>query len=452
MLIDIHPSAISNFNDKAEELTGLIEEFQEGKAKKGSFPSDIHIAASITAKDIIGDIEMVDTDHRGKIISRFFLFNGKKFGLNKDNYGKLIDVAERLQSKAEIRNKLSRTFVEKTLFSWVTKKYQKEDVHNLFIDYLEDNAQSVVKKITSWIPIANLEVQCAFPVSNSEIRPLSKALIDKWESRSKVGQLSNEDKEYNAKKFERIRKSNQGLASIVTTIEAEPDYVSDFSLEEAQKITAILGIFSEATLLPNIKCVSNIKGSEHIEKSTIFFENDENGLTMSSGVIDSFSVKHWILGQEEISEIRRNGLDKISALLASKSLTEFEKSVLNSIFLYSKSAFTADPVEKVVYMLSSLESILLKNENEPIQQNLAERIAVFTAKKLDDRKSIIKIVKSVYGVRSKYLHHGHSSSELKLITDFMVHVWVFFMHLLKNVDRFKTRLDFVSVIDDLKLG
>ena len=197
----------------------------------------------------------------------------------------------------------------------------------------------------------------------------------------------------------------------MTVIEAEPEFASNYAIEEAQKITAILGIFSEATLIPDVKCVSNIKGSENIAQATVFFESGEEsgdgGFEMASSTLDRSSSTNWRLSQGNIKKIREMGLDKISSLLAADSLKDFEKSVLNSIFLYSKSAFTADPVEKIIYILASLESVMLKNENEPIQQNLAERVAVFTAQELKERKSIIKTIKSVYGIRSKYLHHGH---------------------------------------------
>ena len=53
--------------------------------------------------------------------------------------------------------------------------------------------------------------------------------------------------------------------------------------------------------------------------------------------------------------MKKNALDKISGLLATESLNRFEKAILNSILLYSKSAFTADPIEKIVYMLSALD-------------------------------------------------------------------------------------------------
>ena len=450
MILNIHPSAASNFNDKAGGLIKLIEEFPKEKERGDSFPSELHVAASITEKDIIGEIEVATSDYRGNTIQRYFHFNERKFGLSEKNYRLLFELAERIQSLPAVRSTLSLSFVEKKLFTWISDKYKDINVPDLFIEYLNSEAEAVVKTITSWIPIANLEVQSAFAISKSEIRPFSKALIDKWAG--KIESLEGENKDNASKLFEKIRKDYQGLAAVVTTITSEPEYATDYALEEAQKITSVFGIFSRATLMPDIKCVSSIKGSEYIAQSTTFIEGDEDNFQMTSCIIDQSSAKYWRLGQGDIIEIQKTGLDTISSLLASDSPTEFEKSTLNAIFLYSKAAFTADPVEKVVYMLSSLESILLKNENEPIQQNLAERLAVFTAQELPKRKAIIKMIKSVYGVRSRYLHHGHTSSELQLISDFMMQVWIFYIQLLAKVTRFRTQEEFVTAIDDHKLS
>ncbi len=450
MIINIHPSAASNYNDKASELIKLIEVFPTANESKSSFPSELHVAASITEDDIIGDVEVATSDYRGNTVQRFFHFNEQKLGLSEENYKGLRETAERIQSLPSVRSMLSCSFVEKKLFSWISEKHKGLEAPDLFIEYLDKEAQNVVKTTTSWIPIANLEVQTAFTVSKSEIRPLSKAIIDKWAA--KVESLAGENKEDALKLFEKIRKEYQGLAAVVTTISAEPEHASDYALEEAQKITAVLGVFSGATLMPDIKCVSNIKGSESIAQSTVFFEGNKDSFQMKNSIIDMSSAKYWRLGERDIIEIQKTGLDRISSLLASDSLNDFEKSVLNSVFLYSKSAFTSDPVEKVVHMLSSLESILLKNENEPIQQNLAERMAVFTSQELSKRKSIIKSIRSVYGIRSRYLHHGHTSSELELVSEFMMHVWVFFIQLLANVDKFNTQAEFVNAIDDHKLS
>lgn len=100
-------------------------------------------------------------------------------------------------------------------------------------------------------------------------------------------------------------------------------------------------------------------------------------------------------------------------------------------------------------MLSALESILLKNENEPIQQNLAERIAFFISNNIDGRKKIIRNIKDVYGIRSKYLHHGYSSYELESISEFMLNTQVVIVGLLLNADRFVDKSAF-NAIEDIK--
>lgn len=454
MSINIHPSAENNFNKKAAEFIDLIEFFPAREESNKSFPSELYVTHEIAEKCIIGAVDISNIDYKGNTTQSFFHLNGKNFGLNTENYKKLRELAEKIQSLPAIRQMLSCSFVEKTLFKWISEKYKGSHVTDMFIEYLDNEAKSVVKTIVSWIPIANLEVQSPFPVSKSEIRPLSKAVIENWVS--KVKPLTYEAKEEEGELFKNIRKSYQGLAAVVTTITAEPEYAFDYAFEEAQKITDVLGIFSSAILIPDIKCLSRVKGSENITRVISFFETCDNNFNKLDKIIDQIidktSALRWRLDQSMIIEIQKTGLAKISSLMASETLTEFEQSVLNSIFLYSKAAFTSDPVEKVIYILSALESILLKNETEPIQQNLAERIAVFTSEKLDERKSIIKLTKRVYNIRSKYLHHGHNFSELDCISNFMMQVWKFYMYLLYNLKKFLNKNEFINFIDDHKLS
>jgi hypothetical protein len=109
-------------------------------------------------------------------------------------------------------------------------------------------------------------------------------------------------------------------------------------------------------------------------------------------------------------------------------------------------------MEKVVYILSALESIFLKNQSEPIQQNLGERMAIFSATELAERKAILRNVRAVYELRSRYLHHGHSSTEIEEIGAFLLNVWVFFVKLVCIRKDFKTKDEFLVCIDDEKLS
>ena len=142
----------------------------------------------------------------------------------------------------------------------------------------------------------------------------------------------------------------------------------------------------------------------------------------------------------------------LSDIVVKEKRTEFESLILNTSLLYSKAAFTAEPLEKLVYVLSALESTLLKNESEPIQQNLAERLAIFTSHELVERKAIIKTIRSVYGLRSRYLHHGNTTDELEDISEFLYYVWIFYVKLLGQSQSFNNKKEFLDAIDDRKLG
>jgi len=359
-------------------------------------------------------------------------------------------LAERLQSLSGLRSSLSTSFIETSLFTWLRKRFERKEVNPSFTAFLVAQAGEAVETITLWTPVAYLEIEIPIQISRSELRPLSKRVIDEWEG--KIAALSSEqDRDSLVELFNRLRKDFQGLAAVVTKVEAEPDRASEIALEEAERITSVLGICSEAILTPDIKCVSRIKGSEHLRECTTILEFEADAFQVHNKVLEGSPVP-WRLTKKDIADFRSVLLDKVSRLLAADSMSEFGVTVLNSILLYSKAAFTSDPVEKLVYMLSALESVLLKNENEPIQQNLAERLAIFTERGLEARKRIIKIVKSVYSVRSRYLHHGHLHSELELIKEFMYCVWIFFTKLVAHAECFSTKDDFIGTIDDHKLG
>jgi hypothetical protein len=58
-------------------------------------------------------------------------------------------------------------------------------------------------------------------------------------------------------------------------------------------------------------------------------------------------------------------------------LSRFKQRVRSSILAYSKGITLHDINDRLVYTLSSLEGLLLKNSSEPIQQNLGERMAFY---------------------------------------------------------------------------
>ncbi|WLT38115.1 hypothetical protein NON20_21640 [Synechocystis sp. B12] len=182
MSFEIHPSAIENFNKKAQELTSLIKEFTQNSSKRNSFPTDLHISANLTKDDIIGEIITSTINNNGETIAKFFRTKNKIYGLGEEDYKKLKKVSERIQSLPVFAKIISLSYVEEKMFEWIKLNFLEKDYNILFIKYLEDKVYSDIKPLVLWIPINDLLVETPFLIGSSQIIPLSKLKIDNWEA------------------------------------------------------------------------------------------------------------------------------------------------------------------------------------------------------------------------------------------------------------------------------
>lgn len=450
MVLQFHNEATQNFDNKASELVSLIEQLPPEGHNDEKFPSELYVSGVIHESDIIGTPEIAVTNYRGDVVARFFFHDGERYGLTQESYLQLASLAELIYKVPSVRASLSTNYVQNALFKWITQRFIEGIDSGGFVAYLETKAARDIRESSIWLPIAFLEIEHSFPISGSEFKPLTKTLIDEWENRSITDET--EDPDSVRETFDKLRKEIQGLAAIVVRVNAEPERASEIALEEAERVTALLGLVSSAMHAPDIKSVARPKGSEGMAVFKSIHDAGANHLLITTTALDIPSIRSWRMDATQIETNRRMFLDPVSTLLTNEKLKEFQKKVLGSLLIYSKAAYTAEPVEKLIYMLSGLESILLRNENEPIQQNLSERMAFFIGQDVAQRKAIISSVKGVYGVRSRYLHHGHTSSELDAVSEFMKHVWVFFVQLVANVDRFATKERFLDAIDERKLA
>jgi hypothetical protein len=451
MKIAFHPEAEKNFNNKVEGLLQYIEKKNISEpGKKDDFVSEREPKYFLEEKDITPN-GSTTVSYRGETKSRYFEFEEQKYGLSEISHIHLIKVASTIQSLSAFREICSCEYVQKIIFLWLTRKFCDDKFTIEFTLFFIESLNSDVIETTTWIPIANLEVEISFKIANSEIRPISKKIIDVWSEMFNA--VKNDEKSSVGSVSHHIKTEFQGLAAVVTTVTAESSYAKQISIENAQTIISVLSIFSGAVLIPDIKCLTNLKGFEHEAVSNAFIEfNRKQGqvFTFESAIAEKAATRTMRLSKKDIAELQAIGLDKLSSLLIKKSLSEFERQVLHSVLLYAKAAFTSDPTEKIIYILTSLESLLLKSDTEPIQHNLSDRFSIFYGKDINEKKELIKILKEIYEIRSRYLHHGQSRGELDLISNFLWHVRLFYLKLLHFTESYTSKEQFLTSIDDQK--
>lgn len=450
MVLQFHDEAIRNFDEKASKLVSLIEQLDIHDQNDEEFASDLYVAWELNESNIIGTPEMMLADYRGKIVMRVFVRDGQKYGLSQENYSRLARLAESICKVPSVSESLSTNYVERTIFEWITKHFDLKAEYSSFMDCLKDKATIDIKDKKIWIPFAFLEIEHSFPIAGSVLQPLSKKLIDEWEEQARITQGKNGDRAKSAIKM--VREQYQGLAAVAMQVCAEPERASELALEEAEKVKALLGLVSPAIHIPDIKSLTRPKGREAAETFNWVSDPGSGFFHTSAVALDMPSMQSWQIASGQIETYRRMFFDPVSVLMKEDNLNDFKKRVLGALLIYSKAAYTSDPVEKIIFMLSGLESIILRNESEPIQQNLSERLAFLLGEDIAQRKAIIRSVKNIYGVRSRYLHHGHSKSELEEVSEFMKYVWLSFATLVANVDRYVSKEKFLDSIDDRRLA
>jgi hypothetical protein len=207
-----------------------------------------------------------------------------------------------------------------------------------------------------------------------------------------------------------------------------------------------------ATTIPEVTSYCALLGRENDEETMHLVVGDGRILKESHQGYGG-RVLNFHLSDKDVSKNKSSfGFDNISELLALERRSKFQEALLDAILLCSRSTREKDLAGRLVYMLVAMESILLRNDTEPIQQNVGERMAFLIANNVEKRRAVIRNLKAAYSLRSRFVHHGHTIDELDAVRSFMLDAWIFFLELAKSSRRFDTKEQFIDHLEALKLA
>jgi hypothetical protein len=169
---------------------------------------------------------------------------------------------------------------------------------------------------------------------------------------------------------------------------------------------------------------------------------------ISRGVADQRQTD-WLL---DYSIQSRPGVLENLHRLASDTSTEFSRSLYDALILYSRQTLAFEVSGKLVFTLSALESMLLRDSNEPIQKNLGERIAFLIGQSPAERKDIVKNIDVTYRIRSAFVHHGQTARHVETVDHFLINAWTTFSRLMDLSVKYKTKAALIGALEDLKMS
>ncbi|HEV7737828.1 MAG TPA: hypothetical protein VGO47_10720 [Chlamydiales bacterium] len=452
MKLEIHLEASRNYNQTAEELVASLQAVPRPLNQKPGPPDpNIHSVQTFRPEDIIGEIGFGWTDFTGNVVAKAFEEKGEMYGLFGEDWLKLTRLAEGLQRKIIPQGVVSSKRLSELIFVWVQHKYRQTSILTM-TDYVLSECAKEIEEFEIWIPISHLYIQSPFVFGKIEFRAITKAMIDGWEQSLLSKTTTVEEADSVRKGIERRRPKIQGLATATFKVTAEPERAFEISFEETEKTMSILRLLSPANSHPAKICYSAPLGRQHEDSDTYLFFEKGKILGYNSGFVDK-SVTQWNLSNQDLATWLPE-LNILSGLLRQEQRTDLQGSLLDALVLYSRSSLAKQVSDKLVYILIALESVFLRNRGELIQDAISWRMAYMQDVSVEKRREIIANVKTIYKLRSSFIHHGQivGVNETKILTDFMMNGLLSLAALIPLAATQITKEEFFSNLENRRLA
>jgi Apea-like HEPN len=453
MRVEIDRDIARQLNGKAEVLLATLAvepEKRDHSDAIGTFrPHYLMSTVNLTGREVPSAPVNPAIGIAGNEVARYFPDLDPPVGLSGKSHEEFIELCQMLQDSESLRLRVSMTFMVETVFEWMRLRYQGKTSQPM-AEYVAGRCESEIAEHEVWIPVAGTEVGTEIDMGKVVLKPVDQSRWQRWVA------------EWHSRRPEGVEAIQRFLSDIGTElvsvaaikVTAEPIRAVELALEETEDALSVLRYFSFANIHPQLSIYTTVSGKEHIERPRHMILR--NGLLISAGKTElNMRSRHaWRIDASLLTLMRERGFDTLVRLLGKEDdqRTEFQSSLMRAINIYSKSSLSQDLNDKLLYVITALEYILLKDSSESLQKHIGERMALLIGRSLEDRLEIIKGYKRAYALRSAAVHHGETLRNAEELTNFMRDAWHTFKKLIGESDRFLTKLELIESIDDLKFS
>jgi hypothetical protein len=442
--LTLHPEAERSLDTHATALLAKVRPLAPPGPLESLFDRRVP-QNTITEKEIVGPI----TEHginelTGKITElRFVGLTEDDLGLDETGWKDLETLAHLAHRHLPNRHVVSERFVTDTLIAWLRHRGDAAATEP-FPTFLVRHVEQAVVTRTILIPIANLYIDTDFPFGPVTLRVITQAMIHSWYEayRAACRPETLADLEI---LFDRFRNELQGLTAVSLTIEADEPFAVARCLELAEQAAALLRVLHPANTSPHATLYVRPLGSENIEsfkafryQGTLFRGRQEGARPPYPSPFELTADRRRELAPQ---------LATLASLLATPDRTNFTRTLFDALLIYSRNNIAKEIYDKLVFCMIAVEAILLRDQQEPIQTHISERMAYLLGRTVEECLAIEALVKRCYDIRSRFIHGHQQPADLQTVADFMHNTWTLFLHLIKHSADIPTK---VALIDHLR--
>ena len=393
-------------------------------------------------------VSLAWSDMSGRTTGRYFPHNGKLVALREAGYQQLRRLVEKVGRAKPFNTGLSESFLEVEIFKWWRASLRQETSDPLS-EYLLTASEAAIKRHVVMVPLANLEIERPFIFGAALVTPIDSRLFDEFGAEAMLKQP--EHAQIVRQQARKLREELGHLTAVQIEIVGEQLFAEQRALSVAFDMADFFRFMSPVATSWNVTFACFPHGCEH-EPLTTLIEVSDGKLSSLSKRMRNPSSFRWKLSFEELDGHMRDGFRNCSVFFAPGKLTGFQKRVKTAIAAYSQGIGTADIRNRLIYAMSAAEHLLLRDENEPLQSSVGERMAFLIAKTPDDRRAVVSNFKKAYGLRSRQIHHLATIDDEEVLSTFFINMFLMLTSAMDNIPRYIEHTDFLDAIDRIKFS
>jgi len=444
-----HPDAASRFTELGNEILGSIRSY--GPFVRPPVPTrkaEIHPVFNITSEHVIGPIKVEERGANllGEETSYFWNSRGLRVGWDGDEFQEILKLVKKIESSEPLRGRVSRKFLLDETLAWSKQRLERTR-NDALPEFLLQRSIEVIQEHEIWIPIYQTYSETEFSIGEVRFRSVSKALLDELYRHIPEEEIRKPEL---AQAVNRKRSRIQGGIAACIKVNAERTKAIELAHLEASKAVALLRFLSPVNHTCRIVSHCMPVGQENTRGTvTLLMKSDKVQCVQEASIEDGPSG--WNIGWERR---RLPGLlEALDKLASSHNESEFRSALYGGLLLHSGNSIATDVSQKIVFVTASIESMLLRGSQEPITQNLRERLAFLIGATVDERKQIIANVDEFYRIRSQFVHHGKQVKfeQVEVVDAFFFNVWFAFSRLVAQADKYQTKNQLLEELENRKL-
>lgn len=451
MKFELELTLAQEINDAAETLTSSLQQEPENPLDVSNAfrPNHLQSIANLVEPEIPSGPLQVTIGVTGAEVARFFPHFNPPVGLFDQNHSDFITLCQRLQQTDAVQPYVSLTYVVEVLFEWMRLRRQGTAATSLS-PYFASRCRKDIVSQEVWLPIVGVDIQQEIDFGRVVLKKPAQTTWQQWVAEWNVRKPA--ELSYIRQFFADMESEQVVVASQVVT--GEPIRAVEIAQDWTQSALEILSYFAPSNFEPLMLIISAVSGNEIIERPRHMIVKDELLVSAGTTLVNLRSPHPWLIKSSFLKNMKEKGFDTLVRLMNQddEKRSDFQNDILRAVAMFSRSALAQNLNDKLLYAVLALEFILLKNEGEPLQKYIGERMAYLIGPSWEARRSIIDDYKLAYALRSGAVHHGQIVTDDAVLKRFLPNAWHTLNRLISDADKFPTKQDMIDFIDDIKFS